>query len=189
MNLPINFSPVAHFQNCHYPYPVIDIVKNAIIPGSHTPAAVVFQLAASGRPRIVSEPCDLRFDCGVDSGFERCQLAFSPRQDLNCITHLRLRSILSIASEKGTGVSPDAFASSYARISSRSSSSSRIFSYSSMLKTTAIFSPFSLVKNCVGAFIVSPIPEAYSSFRPSATTPAESVRESSPYSHSQRMEA
>src|SRR6266436_644744 len=62
----------------------------------------------------------------------------------------------------GTGVSPDASASSNARISSSSSSSSRSFSYSSMPITTAIFSPFSLVRNCVGSFISSPAEEVYS---------------------------
>src|SRR5260370_3635495 len=56
-------------------------------------------------------------------------------------------SISDKACSNGIGVSPEAFASLQARISSRSSNSSRIFSYSSILMTTATFSPRSLTTN------------------------------------------
>src|SRR5260370_40039740 len=78
-----------------------------------------------------------------------------PRMATLNTTHLRFFSISEIASSKGIGVSPEAFASWYAITSSRSSNSSRSFSYSFISITTAIFLPFSLVRNRVGLFIAS----------------------------------
>src|SRR5260370_11799654 len=64
-----------------------------------------------------------------------------------CLVSWRWCSSSDKACCSGIGVSPEAFASLQARISSRSSNSSRIFSYSSILMTTATFSPRSLTTN------------------------------------------
>src|SRR5580704_401117 len=80
----------------------------------------------------------------------------SPAENCNGVVHLRSRRFSARACSKGMGASPEAFASSIARMSSRSSRSSRSFSYSSTLMTTAILSPFSFVRNWVGRFISSP---------------------------------
>src|SRR6266446_424895 len=73
-------------------------------------------------------------------GGNRFKFFLSPAQDNYPVTHLRLRRISAKACSSGMPVSPEALASSYARMSSKSSSSSRIFSYSSMPMTTATFS-------------------------------------------------
>src|SRR5882762_5277899 len=78
------------------------------------------------------------------------------------VGRLRLRLISSRAWSSGIAVSPEAFASSHARISWRFSNSSRSFLYSSISMTTASLSPFSLVRNRVGAFIASPLQKVYS---------------------------
>ena len=76
------------------------------------------------------------------------------------VVHFRFRRFSAKACSSGMGASLEAFASSYARRSSVSSSASISFSYSSMAITTAIFSPFSFVRNCVGSFISTPCPKS-----------------------------
>src|SRR5260370_30645246 len=73
-------------------------------------------------------------------GGNRFKFFLSPAQDNYPVTHLRLRRISAKDCSSGMPVSPEVLASSYARMSSKSSSSSRIFSYSSMPMTTATFS-------------------------------------------------
>ena len=177
MNLPVSFFSMTNSEHGHQRTRVVNFVENTVGSGANPPISFgIFQFFAPWWARIVRKRQHLLLDLLIKRRRNGPVVFLGYRQNKNRVLHLRLRRFSSRACPKGIGVSPWAFASSHARMSSRSSSSSRIFSYSSMLKTTAIFSPFSLVRNCVGAFIVSPIPEAYSSFRPSATTPAESVR-------------
>ena len=159
MKLSVNLAAVAYFQNGYYFYGVINVIQNPVVSDSHAPARPVFEFTAPRRAWIPCQVCDFQLDGFVRIFVKRCELPLGARQDPDDVAHLRFRSILATASSNGTGVSPEALASSYARMSSNSSSSSRSFWYSSMLMTTAIFSPFSLVRNCVGSFICLPLPK------------------------------
>ena len=158
MGLPINFSAMPDPENSHGSRRVIYVINDSIVSGPNAPGSVsVFHFFTSGWSRIVTKSQEFRFNFLKQKGGNRFKLFLSPAQDNYSVAHLRLRRISAKACSSGMPVSPDAFASSYARMSSKSSSSSRIFSYSSMLMTTAIFSPFSLVRYCVGAFMVLPL--------------------------------
>src|SRR5260370_22115186 len=120
---------------------------------------VALQLLAAGRSRNFSQGQCFFLDCLKHGGGNCFEYFLCPIRYDYAVVHFRLRRISASACSSGIGTSPAAVACSYSRTacrSSRSSNSSRSRSYSSMLMTTAIFSPFSLVRNCVGAFMVSP---------------------------------
>jgi hypothetical protein len=130
---------------------VIDFVDDPIVSGSDAPRSIAaLELLATGRTRVVTQRHNSLFDRFVGRIRDFGETLLSPRKDDYAVTHLRSCSISSNACWRGIGTSPEALASSYARISSSSSSSSRILAYSSMVITTAILSPFSFVRNCVG---------------------------------------
>src|SRR6266852_6172843 len=141
---------------------VVDFVDDAVIAETDAPAFTLGQFFATGRSGVFLQCPYLEFSDGKLLGGQISQFSLGSRQDEKAVAHFLERFISAMAWSNGTGVSPDASASSNARISSSSSSSSRSFSYSSMPITTAIFSPFSLVRNCVGSFISSPAEEVYS---------------------------
>src|SRR6266851_5192660 len=147
MSLPIDFFAMTDPQNRHRSCCIIYFIDNTIVSDANPPASIVRQLPAARRSGFVTQGIDFLFDGIVRSGVKRRELFFGAWQDAERVNHFRLRSIRAIASSKGTGVSPEALASSYSRIASMSSSSSRIFSYSSMLMTTATFSPRSFTTN------------------------------------------
>ncbi len=147
MRLPVDFLTMTNPQDRHRSCRVIYFVDDAIVAYTNPPTRLIGELSATRRPGIVTQAIDFLFDGFVRFGVKRREFFFSTRQDAECVDHLRFRSMRAIASSKGTGVSPEAFASSYSRMASRSSSSSRIFSYSSMLMTTATFSPRSFTTN------------------------------------------
>jgi hypothetical protein len=158
MSLPVDILAVADAENRNGRAAVIDVVENTIDSDANPPVPVaVFQLLASGWAWVFGQRQQSPFDRFVPRRGDGMVVFLRHRQDDYPVPHLRFRRFSASACSKGIGVSPKAFASSHARMSSRSSSSSSIFSYSSMLMTTAIFSPFSLVRYCVGAFMVSPL--------------------------------
>src|SRR5579863_9535550 len=143
----VDFLAMTNSQNGHPSCFIVYFVDDSIVSDTNPPTWVVRKLPAAGRSRFVAQAIDLFLDGFVWFGVKRQQFFFSTRKYEKRVDHFRFRSIRAIASSKGTGVSPDTFASSYSRIASRSSSSSRIFSYSSMLMTTATFSPRSFTTN------------------------------------------
>jgi len=147
IRLPIDFFAIADAQNRHRFCCIVNFIDDSIVSDADSPAWVVGELPATRRPRFVTQVVDPIFDGFVWLRVKCRQFFFGTRQDSKCVDHFRFRSIRAIASSKGTAVSPEAFASSYSRMASRSSSSSRIFSYSSMLMTTATFSPRSFTTN------------------------------------------
>src|SRR5713226_8843302 len=140
---------------------VVDFVDDAVIAETDAPAFTLSQFLATGGSGVFLQCPDLEFGDGK-LGRQISQFSLGSRQDEKAIAHFLERFISAMAWSNGIGISPDASASSNARMSSSSSNSSRSFSYSSMLITTAIFSPFSLVKNWVGSFISSPVQKVYS---------------------------
>src|SRR5713226_4117586 len=121
---------------------------------------VALQLLAAGRSRNFSQGQCFFLDCLKHGGGNCFEYFLCPIRYDYAVVHFRLRRISASACSSGIGTSPAAFACSYSRTacrSSRSSNSSRSRSYSSMLMTTAIFSPFSFFRNCVGAFMILPL--------------------------------
>jgi len=161
MTLPVNILSVADPDNGHNLRRVVDLVEDAIPARANPPSLfVALQLLAAGRSRNFSQGQHFSLDHLKHGGGNCFKFFLCPIRDDYAVVHFRLRRISARACSSGIGTSPAAFACSYSRTackSSRSSNSSRSRSYSSMLITTAIFSPFSLVRNCVGAFMVSPL--------------------------------
>ncbi len=145
--LPVNVFPVPNTQYRYGLCLIVDFIDHAVVAHMQSPSRQVGQLTAPGGSRIVTQFLDFFFDRFVWPGIQSSKFFLSPRQDAEGVVHFRFRSIRAMASSRGTGVSPEALASSYSRMASRSSSSSRIFSYSSMLRTTATFSPRSFTTN------------------------------------------
>jgi hypothetical protein len=141
---------------------VIDFVNDAVIAEPNAPALAVPQFLTSRRSRVLLQCTHLHLSGAEVFCWQIGKFSFSSRQDEEAVAHFRERFISAMAWSNGIGVSPDASASSNARMSSSSSNSSRSFSYSSILITTATFSPFSLVRNWVGSFIFSPVKKVYS---------------------------
>src|SRR5713226_10190544 len=151
MMLPVHITSVANLDDGHYPCCVVDFIDDPIVACSDSPCSLgAFQLLTAGRSRVIRQGFQLLFDHlkgGRGNGF---QFSSCSAGNGYAVTHLRLRRISVSACSKGMGVSPEAFAFSYSRTackSSISSRSSRIFSYSSMLMTTATFSPCSFTRN------------------------------------------
>ena len=156
-SLPINFSAMAYALNRYDFRRVIDLINDAIVSASDPPSSfIVRHFLAARWASVVRKRKHSLFDSFKKRRGDRFKFFLGARQDDDSIAHLRLRRMSARASSKGMGTSPEAFRSSIARMSSTSSNSSRSFSYSSMLMTTAIRSPFSLVRNCVGSFIATP---------------------------------
>jgi len=154
MSLPVRFFSVADTKDGHRQSLVVDIIKNSINSHTNPPIALaVFQFLATRRARIFTQRQQSFLNRFGPRGRDCFVVFLGRRQDEYSVSHLRFRRFSARACSNGIGVSPEARASSHARMSSRSSWSSRSFSYSSTLMTTAIFSPFSLVRNWVGSFI------------------------------------
>ena len=149
MKLLVDLSPVANLQHR-------DGFRD------NAPAFMSTELFAASGPGSGAQVENFRFDGIVLGRVHPRQLLLSARKNAEGVTHLRFRSrsILAMASSTGTGVSPDAFASSNSRMAQSSSRSSRIFSYSSTLMRTPILSPFSLVRNCFGSVMSWPFIES-----------------------------
>jgi hypothetical protein len=149
MQLSVNLLAMPNPQYRHGRVGIIDIVQDAVNPHANPPASFsVFQLLASGRPWIFRKRKHPLLDQFISLRGNSVMVLLGHWENEDPVFHLRFRRFSANACSKGIGVSPKAFASSHARMSSKSSSSSRIFSYSSMLMTTATFSPRSLTRNC-----------------------------------------
>ena len=149
MRLSVHIAAMPDLKDCDGLFDVTDSVNHAIVADANSPALPIAKFLAARCAGDLAQAEDSCFGGIVDRGVQPRKLFFRVRQDAEIVTHLPFlsRSILSTASSNGTGVSPEAIASSYARRSSRSSSSWRIFSYSSMLMTTATLSPRSFTTN------------------------------------------
>src|SRR6266850_1020714 len=163
MKLSVHIAPVPDLKYRDSLFDVVDFV-NHVVANANSPALPIAKFLAAAWSRSVAEFKDSCFNGIVYWGVQSGKLFFRVRQYAKRVTNLLFlsRSILSTASSNGTGVSPEAMASSYARISSRSSSSSRIFSYSSILRTTATFSPRSFTTNWRSLPIGSSLSAVYS---------------------------
>ena len=148
MNLPVNLTAVPDPHYCHDGGRIINVVNDPVIPGTDTPRPLpVSQLLTPMGSWILGKGKKFCLNLVKRWGGDRFQVSLGLAKDDYFVAHLRFLRISARACSSGMPVSPEAFASSYARISSRSSSSSRIFSYSSMLRTTATFSPRSFTTN------------------------------------------
>ena len=157
MRLSVYVFSMTNCGNSHDSAGIVNLVQDSVVAGSNTPRSLsALQFLAPRRPWISAKGQQSLLNQLVGRRRD-CKMFFlSPAENYNGIVHLRLRRFSARACSRGMAVSPEAFASSIARMSSRSSSSSRSFSYSSTLMTTAILSPFSFVRNWVGCFISSP---------------------------------
>ncbi len=176
MNLSINIFAMSDLEDRHRSASIIDFVHDPVPTGTDAPALNILQFAASNRPRVFLKSMDLGLNRVIFRGVQLGELLYNCWKDYEVVAHLRFRSrsILAMASAKGTAVSPEALASWYSRIASASSNSSRSFSYSSMLMTTAIFSPFLFFINWVGSVILSPLLE-FTPLRPESGEPQETT--------------
>src|SRR5712692_4742269 len=158
MMLPVHITAVANLDDGHYPCCVVDFIDDPIVACSDSPCSLgAFQLLTAGRSRVIRQGFQLLFDHlkgGRGNGF---QFSSCSAGNGYAVTHLRLRRISVSACSKGMGVSPEAFAFSYSRTACKSSISSRSSSYSSMLNTTATFSP-RLFKTNRGSFAMDASP-------------------------------
>ena len=163
MNLIVHNASVCDFQHGNNLAAVIDFVHDPVVSGPNSSSLISLEFATAGRSGIVNKRGNFLFDRLVDRRIESRKLLFGCRQDAEKIVHLRFRSrsILATASSNGTGVSPEAFASSYSRIAWRSSSSSRSSSYSLISSTTATRTPFSSVTNCLAFGIFLALSRVY----------------------------
>src|SRR6266581_86954 len=148
MRLSINVLAMTDPEHSYSGARIIDIVQDSVNARANPPVSFgLFQLFASRWPRIFRKRQHLLLDLFIKGGRDGIVIFLGHRQNEYPVLHLRFRRFSAKACSRGIGVSPKAFASLQARISSRSSNSSRIFSYSSILMTTATFSPRSLTTN------------------------------------------
>src|SRR6266851_749648 len=154
----VNLTAVANVRDSDGLVGVINLVEDAVIAEANPPALALRQLLASCRPGILAKGVDLVLSNAELLRRQIDKFFLGSRQDEKVVAHFRERFISVMAWSNGMGVSPDASASSKARMSSSSSSSSRIFSYSSMLRTTATFSPRSFTTNW-RSFPIESLPE------------------------------
>jgi hypothetical protein len=163
MKLAVNILPMADPDDRHSLLRVVNLKENSVVARSHTPGFVVaLQSFASSRTRVGTQRKNLLLDGFKCRRWDAFHLFLRCIGDEYGVGHLRLRRISDIACSKGMGFSPEALASSYSRTACKSSRSSISSSYSWMLMTTAILSPFSFVRNWVGSFMVLP----YEKFTP-----------------------
>jgi len=148
MSLSVGILAMSDAKNSHHRLNIVNLVKDSVDPRPDSPRSEwVVQFLAARQARIFRKGQHPLFNLFVKRGRNRVVVFLGQRQDQYSVPHLRFRRFSSRACSKGMGVSPEALASSHARMSSRSSSSSRIFSYSSMLMTTATRSPRSFTTN------------------------------------------
>src|SRR6266705_183637 len=148
MRLSINVLAMTDPEHSYSGARIIDIVQDSVNARANPPVSFgLFQLFASRWPRIFRKRQHLLLDLFIKGGRDGIVIFLGHRQNEYPVLHLRFRRFSAKACSRGIGVSPKAFASLQARISSRSSNSSRIFSYSSILMTTATFSPRSFTMN------------------------------------------
>jgi hypothetical protein len=146
--LSVDLSAMAHSLNGYDSCGVVNPVDDSIVPAPNAPGSFfVSHFLATSKTSVVPKRQHSLFNFFEEGGRNRFKFFLGAGQDDYSVAHLRLRRISASASSKGIGTSPEAFRSSHARRSSRSSSASRIFSYSSTLIITAIFSPRSLTTN------------------------------------------
>src|SRR5437016_3177723 len=144
----VNFLAMTDPKHSYRGARIIDFVKDSVSSSANPPVSFcVFQLFASRWPRVFRKCQHLLLDLFIRRGRNGVVVLLGHRQNEYPVLHLRFRRFSAKACSRGIGVSPNAFASLQARISSRSSRSSRIFLYSSMLMTTATFSPRSFTTN------------------------------------------
>ena len=146
-SLSVDFLAMTDPENRDSRAAVIYVVENAIGSDANPPVSTIFQFFASEWARVFRQRQQSLFNRFVPRRGNGFVVFQGHWQDEYPVSHLRFRRFSARACSRGIGVSPRARASSHARMSSRSSSSSRIFSYSSMLMTTATFSPRSFTTN------------------------------------------
>src|SRR6266436_5269784 len=163
MRLPINILAMTDPEHSYSRARIIDIVQDSVNARANPPVSFgVFQLFASRWPGVFRKRQHLLLDLFIRGGRDGIVVFLGHRQNEYPVLHLRFRRFSANACSRGIGVSPKAFASLQARISSRSSNSSRIFSYSSMLMTTATLSPRSFTTNWRSFPIASSLSAVYS---------------------------
>src|SRR5713101_7220485 len=163
MRLSINVLAMTDPEHSYGGARIIDIVQDSVTARANPPVSFgVFQLFASRWPGVFRKRQHLLLDLFIRGGRDGIVVFLGHRQNEYPVLHLRFRRFSANACSRGIGVSPKAFASLQARISSRSSNSSRIFSYSSMLMTTATLSPRSFTTNWRSFPIASSLSAVYS---------------------------
>ena len=146
--LSVDLSAMAYALNRYDTCGVIDFIDDSIVPAPDAPCSLaVPHFLAARRASVVSKRKHSLLNSFKKRRGNRLKFFLGTRQDDYSVAHLRLRRISARASSKGIGTSPEAFLSSHARRSSKSSSASRVFSYSSTLIITATFSPRSFTTN------------------------------------------
>jgi hypothetical protein len=165
MNLSVNVAAMSDVVDCDCSRSIVDLVKDAVVSRAESPTFTAGKFLAAKGSGIFVERFDFLFDCDYFLTRQAVDFFSSARENENSVAHFagcippKAECVcdgasISVLRSNGTGVSPDASASSNARISSSSSSCSCSFWYSSMLMTTAIFSPSLFVRNWIGSVIV-----------------------------------
>jgi hypothetical protein len=173
MNLSVNVAAMSDVVDYDRPRSVVDLVEDAVISRTDSPAFTAGKFLAANGSGIFMEGFDFIFDCDHFLTWQVVDFFSSARKNENSVGHFAGcvspeeecgfdGASPNVLRSNGTGVSPAASASSNARISSSSSSCSCSFLYSSMLMTTAIFSPSLLVMNWTGSVMASPATSFYS---------------------------
>jgi len=159
MKILVGLTPVANLHDRDKLGAIVNRIDHAVVSCPDAPRLMATQFPTTCRSRLLTEPIDSCLYRFVVWRVQSGELFFCARKNLKRVTHFKIRwpSMRSMAASKGMATSPEAFASLNSRIAHSSSSSSSSFSYSAMPMITAIFSPFSFVRKCVGSFILSPL--------------------------------
>ena len=120
----INISPVAKVQHGQGIPASIDLVDDTVVTHSDAPSIPAGQLDASARPWLMCRGSNRFSNMRIDVLRQMGQLFLSRAKNEKGVTQESSRSISDTACSKGTAVSPEAFAASYARMHSNASSSS-----------------------------------------------------------------
>ncbi len=123
----INISPEANVQHGQGIPASINLVDDTVVAHSDAPSIPAGQLDASARPWLMCKGSNRFSNMRIDVLRQTGQLFLSKAKNEKGVTQESSRSISDTACSKGTAVSPEAFAASYARMHSKASSSSNSF--------------------------------------------------------------
>jgi hypothetical protein len=118
---------VANVQHRDNPVLIINLVDDPKLSHPEAPSVAPRQLQATGRTRGICQVANRLADTRKRTSIQLGKLLLSARQDEKGLVHFWRASISTTARSKGMGFSPEAFASSKARMDSNSSTSATSF--------------------------------------------------------------
>ena len=125
--LTVHVSTMANVQHRDQPVLIINLIDDSKLSHPETPSVAPRQLQATGRSRVICLLANRVADPRKGARGQLGKLLLSSWQDEKGVVHFWRASISVTARSKGMGFSPEAFASSKARMDSNSSASASNF--------------------------------------------------------------